>query len=110
MRKQFQVLVDPDLLLHYGVTLHEVKTALEQSNQNTAGGYLDEQGPNELLVRSLGRVHTVEEIGRIVVTQRERQSITLSQVAQIVAGPQVKRGDSSALPVTKMVKWLVVQP
>ncbi len=95
-RKQFQVLVDPDLLLHFGVTLHEVKTALEQSNQNTAGGYLDEQGPNELLVRSLGRVHTVEEIGRIVVTQRDRQSITLSQVARIVAGPQVKRGDSSA--------------
>jgi len=95
-RKQFQVLVDPDLLLRYGVTLHEVKTALEQSNQNTAGGYLDEQGPNELLVRSLGRVHTVEEIGRIVVTQRDRQSITLSQVARIVAGPQVKRGDSSA--------------
>ena len=51
-RKQFQVLVDPDLLLRFGVTLHEVKTALEESNQNTAGGYLDEQGPNELLVRS----------------------------------------------------------
>ncbi|MCH8839470.1 MAG: efflux RND transporter permease subunit, partial [Planctomycetes bacterium] len=95
-RKQFQVLVDPDLLLHFGVTLHEVKTALEQSNQNTAGGYLDEQGPNELLVRSLGRVHTVEEIGRIVVTQRDRQSITLSQVARIVEGAQVKRGDSFA--------------
>lgn len=95
-RKQFQVLVDPNLLLRFGVTLHEVMTALEQSNQNTAGGYLDEQGPNELLVRSLGRVNTVEEIGQIVITHRERQSITLSQVARIVAGPQVKRGDSSA--------------
>ena len=95
-RKQFQVLVDPDLLLRYGVTLHEVKTALQQSNQNTSGGYLDEQGPNELLVRSLGRVTTVEAIGQIVVTQRDLQSITLSQVARIVAGPQVKRGDSSA--------------
>jgi len=95
-RKQFQVLVDPDLLLRYGVTLHEVKTALEESNQNTSGGYLDEQGPNELLVRSLGRVQTVEQIGQIVVTQRDRQSVTLSQVASIVAGPQVKRGDSSA--------------
>ncbi len=95
-RKQFQVLVDPDLLLRFGVTLHEVKQALQQSNQNTAGGYLDEQGPNELLVRSLGRVKTVDDIGDIVVKQRERQSITLSQVARIIEGAQVKRGDSSA--------------
>lgn len=95
-RKQFQVLVDPDSLLRYGVTLHQVKQAIEESNQNTAGGYLDEQGPSEFLVRSLGRVSTVEEIGDIVIKQRERQSITLSQVAEIAEGAQVKRGDSSA--------------
>ena len=95
-RKQFQVLVDPDLLLRFGVTLHEVKQAIQDSNQNTAGGYLDEQGPNEFLVRSLGRVGTVEEIGDIVIKQRDRQSITLSQVARVVEGAQVKRGDSSA--------------
>lgn len=95
-RKQFQVLVDPNLMLRYGVTLHEVKNSLQQSNQNTAGGYLDEQGPNEYLVRSLGRVSSVKELGDIVIKQRERQSITLSQVARIVEGAQVKRGDSSA--------------
>ncbi|MAT73126.1 MAG: CusA/CzcA family heavy metal efflux RND transporter [Planctomycetaceae bacterium] len=95
-RKQFQVLVDPDLMLRYGVTLHEVKQALEESNQNTAGGYLDEQGPNEFLVRSLGRVKTVEQIKGIVVKQRDKQSVTLSQVANVVEGPQVKRGDSAA--------------
>ena len=95
-RKQFQVLVNPDLMLRYGVTLHEVKQALEESNQNTAGGYLDEQGPNEYLVRSLGRVTTVEQIGGIVVKQRDKQSVTLSQVANVVEGPQVKRGDSAA--------------
>ena len=95
-RKQFQVLVDPNELLRYGVTLHQVKEAVRESNQNTAGGYLDEQGPNEFLVRSLGRVTTVEELSKVVVAHRERQSIRLSQVAQIIEGPQVKRGDSSA--------------
>jgi len=95
-RKQFQMLVDPSALIRYGVTLEEVKTALRESNQNTAGGYLDEQGPNELLVRALGRVKTVDEIGRVVVVQRDGQSVRLSQVARIVEGPQVKRGDSSA--------------
>ncbi len=94
-RKQFQVLVDPHAMLRYGVTLHEVKAALRESNQNTAGGYLDEQGPNEFLVRSLGRVKNLDEIGRIVVTYREGQSVRLAQIARIIEGPQVKRGDSS---------------
>ncbi len=95
-RKQFKVLVDPNEMLRYGVTLSEVKTALRESNQNTAGGYLDEQGPNELLVRSLGRVKTIDEISHIVVKHRGGQSVRLSQVANIVEGPQTKRGDSSA--------------
>jgi len=95
-RKQYQVLVDPNNLARFGVTLHDVKTALSQSNQNTAGGYLDEQGPQELLVRSLGRVKSVDEISGIVVHKRGGQSITLGQVARVVEGAQVKRGDSSA--------------
>jgi HME family heavy-metal exporter len=95
-RKQFQVLVDPNNLIRYGVTLQQVKTALRESNQNTAGGYLDEQGPNEYLVRAIGRVKSIDEIGRIVVVQREGKSVRLSQVARILEGPQVKRGDSSA--------------
>lgn len=95
-RKQFQVLVDPNGLLRYGVTLHEVKQALSESNQNTAGGYLDEQGPSELLVRSLGRVTNLEEIKGIVVAHRDGQTIRLAQVARVVEGPQVKRGDSAA--------------
>ncbi|MFI4876610.1 MAG: efflux RND transporter permease subunit [Blastopirellula sp. JB062] len=95
-RKQFQVLVNPNDMLRYGVTLHEVKQALSESNQNAAGGYLDDQGPNELLVRSLGRVSSVEQLARIVIAHRDGQSIRLSQVARIVEGAQTKRGDSSA--------------
>lgn len=95
-RKQFQVLVNPDDLVRFGVTLEQVKQALRESNQNTAGGYLDQQGPNELLVRSLGRVQNIDDIKKIVVDHREGQSIVIEQVAEVVEGPQVKRGDSSA--------------
>lgn len=95
-RKQFQVLVDPNSLLRFGVTLAEVKEALRESNQNTAGGYLDEQGPHEYLVRSLGRVKTVGELKGVVIKYREGQSVRLGQIARVVEGPQVKRGDSSA--------------
>jgi len=95
-RKQFQVLVDPDLLLRYGVTLHEVKNAVESSNENATGGYLDEQGPNELLVRALGRIQSAEALKKVVVKHRDGRSIYLGQVAQVKEGAQVKRGDSAA--------------
>ena len=95
-RKQFQVLVSAEALLRYGVTLDQVSTALEESNQNATGGYLDQQGPNELLVRSLGRINSIDQVGDIVVTIREGRPVLLDQVARVIEGPQVKRGDSAA--------------
>ena len=95
-RKQFQVLVDPDAMLRFGVTLHDVKQAVQNSNENATGGYLDEQGPNELLVRALGRVQSIEDLQKVVVTIRDGQPIALAQVASVVEGAQVKRGDSAA--------------
>ena len=95
-RKQFQVLVNPDLLLKYGVTLHEVEVALQSSNQNATGGYLDEQGPRRYLVRALGRIRTIRQLEEVVVKHRDGQSIMLRQVATVVEGAQVKQGDGSA--------------
>lgn len=95
-RKQFQVLVDPDAMLRYGVTLHEVKQAVVESNENATGGYLDEQGPNELLVRALGRIQSVEDLEKVVVTVRAGRPVALAQIATVREGPQVKRGDSSS--------------
>ncbi|MFV0442128.1 MAG: efflux RND transporter permease subunit, partial [Planctomycetaceae bacterium] len=95
-RVQFQVLVDPDALLRYGVTLEQVKEAVVASNENASGGYLDQQGPNELLVRALGRVQKIADLESVVVTIREGKAVTLSQVANVVEAAQVKRGDSSA--------------
>ncbi len=95
-RKQFQVLVNPDELLRYGVAIDEVKTAIAESNRNATGGYLDEQGPNELLVRSLGRIRTVRDLEDVVVKIRDGRSVLLRQVARVIEGPQVKRGDSAA--------------
>jgi len=94
-RKQFQVLIDPDKLLKFGVTIHEVENALSLSNANATGGYLDEQGPNEFLVRALGRIESIDELQRVVIDYREGKSISLGQVARIVEGAQIKRGDSA---------------
>lgn len=95
-RKQFQVLIDPDAMLRFGVTLEQIETAVTQSNANGTGGYLDRQGPNELLVRSLGRLTNIDDLKKVPLTIREGRPVLLSQVAEVIEGAQVKRGDSSA--------------
>ncbi len=95
-RKQYQVLVNPDSLLRYGITLQDVKRAVSESSENATGGYLDEQGPSEFLVRALGRVKTIADLEKVVVTMRDNRPVVLSQIAKVIEGAQVKRGDSSA--------------
>ena len=49
-RDQYQVLVNPDALREFGLTMDDVHTAVSESNLNATGGYLDQRGANELLV------------------------------------------------------------
>ncbi len=95
-RMQYQVLVDPDLLRTFGLAMDDVHRAVSRSNLNATGGYLDDRGANELLVRGLGRVNSLDDLRQVVLAMRDERSITLSDVARIVEAPQVKRGDASA--------------
>ncbi len=92
--KQFQVLVDPDLMLQFGVSLNDVKQAVQASNSNATGGYL-ENGGSELLVRSLGRIKTIADLKAVVVKAIEGRPVVLGQVARVVEGAQSKRGDAA---------------
>jgi HME family heavy-metal exporter len=93
-RKQFQVLVNPESLLTYGVTLHEVEQAMSASNANATGGYLN-VGPNEFLVRSIGRLNSISELEEVVVKPYKDRPILLRQVARVVEAAQVKRGEAA---------------
>ena len=94
-RKQFQVLVDPEAMTRFGVTLDQIEQAVRESNENGTGGYLDRQGPSELLVRSLGRISSLSDLENLPVTIRNGRPVLLSQVAKVQEGAQIKRGDSS---------------
>lgn len=108
-RKQFQVLVNPDQLLKYGVTLEEVEQAVSKSNENATGGYLNQAG-NELLVRSLGRIENVRELEEVVVKARAERPVLLKQVARVAELPQVKRGDAAVEGEPAVVLTINKQP
>ncbi len=95
-RKQYQVLIDPTAMTRFGVTLKQVEEAVAASNVNGTGGYLDRQGPKELLVRTLGRLNSIEELAAVPVTIRDGRPLLLGQVARVQEGAHIKRGDSSA--------------
>jgi HME family heavy-metal exporter len=100
-RMQYQVLVDPDALRTFDLTMSDVHEALSRSNLNATGGYLDDHGASELLVRGLGRVTKLDDLRKLVLVMRDNRAITLSEVANIVEAPQVKRGDASAYTRSK---------
>lgn len=93
-RKQYQVLVNPEALLTYDITLDDVERAVASSNANATGGYLVQDG-KEHLVRSLGRIEHIDELRNVVVKADAERSILLGQVARIVEGEQIKRGDAT---------------
>ena len=95
-RQQYQVLVDPDKLRNFELTMDDVHRAVANSNLNATGGYLDDRGSNELLVRGLGRLTSLDDLRQVVLAKRDERSITLAEVARIETAPQVKRGDASA--------------
>jgi CzcA family heavy metal efflux pump len=108
-KKQFQVLVDPHLLHKYEVSLADVENALEQSNLNVTGGYL-EQSAQELLVRGLGRIGSMEDLEQVVVRPQTTRSVLLRDVARVQLGAQVKRGDSSVDGHPAVVLTIQKQP
>lgn len=95
-RKQYQVRVRTDDLLRYGVTLNDVSDALERSNSNVTGGYLTSQGPNQYLVRSVGRIQNISDLKNLVVDGTRQPPLVLNQLADIVEAGAVKVGDAAA--------------
>lgn len=113
-RKQYQVLVDPTALIEYGVTLQDVEAALKESNINTSGGFAV-TGETERSIRVLGRLgpdaHLVlGQLRKIPVRAETKRSVLLGQVAQVVEGPQFKRGDGSVNGRPGVVFTVVKQP
>ena len=92
MVRQYQVVVDPDKLRAFGVTLARLKQAIQQGNQET-GGSVIEMGEAEYMVRATGYLEGIEDLAAIPLGVNEQGiPLLLSDVAEIRIGPQMRRG------------------
>ncbi|MGP1383412.1 MAG: efflux RND transporter permease subunit [Thainema sp.] len=107
--RQYQVLVDPAKLNAFGVTLEEVSQAAAAANQNGAGGYLID-ADQELLIRGIGRIESIQDLQQAVITARDGKPVLLQDVAEVTVGPALKRGDASLNGQPALVMLINKQP
>ena len=92
MVKQYQVVVNPDALRAYGISLSKVRTAIQRGNREV-GGSVIEMGEAEYMIRATGYIESMEDLRAIPLGMNARGTpIRLEDVADIRLGPQMRRG------------------
>ncbi|PZO54099.1 MAG: CusA/CzcA family heavy metal efflux RND transporter [Phormidesmis priestleyi] len=107
--RQEQVLVDPEKLRSLDVSLTEVTDAARGANANAPGGFLI-GGGQELLVRGIGQIQSVEDLQQSVIRVQDGQPILLRDVAEVTTGAALKRGDASFNNQPAVVLMITKQP
>ena len=93
--KQYQVLIKPDRLTSYGITLQQVFEALEKNNANASGNFI-EHGSEQYVVRGLGLVKDTKDIENIIVATHEHAPVYVRDVADVVIGAELRQGAVTA--------------
>lgn len=85
--REYQILLNPSRMKHYGISLDEVYAAVDNMNQNASGGILYEYG-NEYIVRGVISTDNVKEIGKALVKVNGNNPVTLNNIAEVKIGNQ----------------------
>jgi len=91
--REYQVFLKPDMLHHYGISIAEVKEAIEKSNRNFSGGIITNKN-QELLIQGLGRIESIDHIRDTVITSRQSVPVFVKDVADVKVGGRFRRGDA----------------
>lgn len=108
--KEYQILLDPGRMKHYGVTLDELLQVTRNMNQNASGGVLYEYG-NEYIVRGVLQSADVKEIGKAVIKKVGESPILISDVADVKIGAKTpKLGVASEKTKSAVLLTITKQP
>lgn len=88
--KEYQILLNPGKMKHYGIGLDEVMTVVKEMNQNAAGGVLYEYG-NEFIVRGILSTNKIEALRKAVIKNVNKIPIVLENVAEVKIGAKTPK-------------------
>jgi len=91
MTKEYQVQIDPDKLVSYGLSLSQVEDQLTNNNSNSGGNFV-EVGLQQVNVREVGLVRTVDDIRRTVLKTQNGTPIRIGDIANVEQGMKIRLG------------------
>nr|WP_294914849.1 CusA/CzcA family heavy metal efflux RND transporter [uncultured Neokomagataea sp.] len=89
--REYQLVLNPAALMRYGIALGDVESAIRNNNANAGGGRIT-RGEQSYIVRGVGMIHSLEDMGNIVVTQRNGLPIFVHDLGTVQFGHQVREG------------------
>ncbi len=92
--RQFQVFLKPEMLKNYGITIAEVKEAIEAGNRNFSGGIIP-LAAQEILIKGEGRIETLDHLRETVITSRNNVPVFVKDVAEVRIGHKFRRESAS---------------
>jgi heavy metal efflux system protein len=94
LTKEYQVRLDPNKLISYGLSISQVENQLAVNNTNAGGSFIQE-GPQQVNVQAQGLYRTVQDIENTVVASVNGAAIRIKDIAEVDQGPKIRLGQIS---------------
>ncbi|HEV2421370.1 MAG TPA: CusA/CzcA family heavy metal efflux RND transporter [Candidatus Acidoferrales bacterium] len=89
--REYQVRVDPDKLVSYGLSLAQIEQQLSNANANGGGSFI-EQGEQQVNIREVGLVRNIQDIEKTVLKTQNGTAIRIQDIGTVAQGPKVRLG------------------
>lgn len=89
--KEYQLQIDPEKLHQFNLTINDVSTAITNNSVNAGGGRIV-RGEQGYVVRALGQIHELNDLGNVVVTQKNGSPVLVRDLGQLQIGHQERGG------------------
>jgi len=106
--KQYQIVVQPEALLRYDLTLNDIIEKIEENNLNVGAQFI-EKNSEEFIVRSIGLATSIEDLNKIILKAEDGIPVYLDRVAAIGVGGAIRRGIQTRDGLGEVVAGMVVK-
>jgi cobalt-zinc-cadmium resistance protein CzcA len=89
--KEYQIRVDPEKLISYGLSIGQIEQQLQNNNANAGGSFIEE-GLQQVNVRELGLFNHVDDISKTLIKSQNGTPLRISDIAQVQQGPKIRLG------------------
>src|SRR5580692_4723385 len=89
--KEYQIRIDPEKLISYGLSIGQVEQQLQNNNSNAGGSFIEE-GLQQVNVREVGLFDHVDDIAKTVIKSQNGTPLHISDIAQVQQGPKIRLG------------------